>query len=255
MYSTKYIFGFVFVMTSVVALLLAGLFMLWKDASALNESIFNKRAILAAVIGKKDADAMEKNEVVDLFDAKVEQIALDMSGTPLESADVIASGYKGGKAEHIDMAKEKKKDEAERIIPLYVYDTGEEKVYIVSVIGNGLWDNIWGNIALKSDLNTILGTSFDHKGETPGLGAEIKDNPTFPSRFKDKKLYNEAGEYVSVSIIKTGAKDSDPHGVDGISGATVTANGVDEMLKRGIKYYEPYFNSIKSKSKNGNVKG
>jgi len=253
-YSTKYIFGFVFVMTSVVALLLSGLFMGWKEQSAINESIFNKRAILAAVddyLKDENSKTMADEEVVTFFDTNVKQIALDMNGNELSKEEVIAAGYKGGMAEHIEMAKEKKKPEAERIIPFYIFDTGSEKVYIVSVIGNGLWDIIWGNIALKNDLSTIAGTSFDHKGETPGLGAEIKDNPTFPARFKNKEIYNDEGEFVSIDLKKTGAKESNPHAVDGISGATVTAIGVEEMLRRGIQYYEPYFNEIKSKKTTG----
>ena len=81
-------------------------------------------------------------------------------------------------------------------------------------------------------------------GETPGLGAEIKDNPTFANNFKGKKIYKD-GEYVSINVRKGGARDK-WHDVDGISGATVTADGVDEMLYRGIKYYEPYFEKAKS---------
>ena len=146
-------------------------------------------------------------------------------------------------AEKIDMAKERKKPESERLLPLFIYEQGGEKYYIVSVRGNGLWDEIWGNIALESDLSTITGAAFDHKGETPGLGAEIKDNPNFAKKFKGKKIYDE-GEYVSVTVRKGGAKDPE-HDVDGISGATVTADGVTEMLHRGIKYYEPYFKTLK----------
>ena len=107
----------------------------------------------------------------------------------------------------------------------------------------GLWDAIWGYIALQSDMKTIVGAAFDHAGETPGLGAEIKDNPTFPARFKGKEIYTEGGKYVSVGVIKGGARDP-KHEVDGISGATVTADGVSKMLYDGIKYYEPYFKSI-----------
>jgi len=89
----------------------------------------------------------------------------------------------------------------------------------------------------------VVGASFDHAGETPGLGAEIKDNPSFAKQFGGKKIYRD-GEYVSVGVIKGGAKNI-AYEVDGISGATVTANGVGEMLYRGIKYYEPYFGKVK----------
>ncbi|MCB0597465.1 MAG: NADH:ubiquinone reductase (Na(+)-transporting) subunit C, partial [Phaeodactylibacter sp.] len=133
--------------------------------------------------------------------------------------------------------------EAERRLPLYIYEHNGEKFYILSVRGNGLWDEIWGNIALKSDGNTIAGAAFDHKGETPGLGAEIKDNPSFPAQFEGKKIY-EDGQFVSVKVRKGGAKNKE-HEVDAISGATVTSDGVTEMLYRGIEYYQPFLKEVR----------
>jgi Na+-transporting NADH:ubiquinone oxidoreductase subunit C len=237
-------------MTTIVAIVLTALFLGLKDRSDMNEAIFNKRAILSAVksqLGDKDPKNMSDEEVLDIFTKQVKQIALDMSGNEVSVAEVESRGYKGGLAEHIDMKKEKKKAEEDRILPLYIFDTGSSKVYIVSIRGSGLWDDIWGNIALDSDLNTIVGAAFDHQGETPGLGAEIKDNPSFPNMFKGKKIYDNSGKYVSIAAVKGGTKKEDVHEVDVISGATVTSVGVSEMMKRGIKYYEPYFNKLQSK--------
>jgi len=237
-------------MTTLVALVLTLLFSSWKEQSIVNEAIFNKRAILKSVedyIGDTALDDMSDEQVLELFESRFEQTALNMSGEIVESDGIVEAGYKRGKPEDIDMAKEKKKDEDTRIFPFYTFSSDKGKLYILTVRGNGLWDEIWGNIALKEDLNTIAGASFDHKGETPGLGAEIKDNPTFPARFKGKKIYNDAGQYMSINVRKGGAKDP-THDVDGLSGATVTADGVSEMLERCIKYYEPYLNKIKSKT-------
>jgi len=244
MNSTNSVIRFVVIMTAGVALTLALLSTSWGGQIKANEAIFNKRAILGAVSDylTEDPKLMPDGKIEELFGSKVEQIALDMSGAVLTKEDIIASGYKGGKPENIDLAKEKKKPEAERIFPLYIFNSEKGKSYILSIRGSGLWDEIWGNIALKDDLTTIAGATFDHKGETPGLGAEIKDNPTFPSRFKGKKIFNEAGVYTSVDVKKTGGTDGNPYAVDGISGATVTADGVAEMLQRGIKYYLPYLN-------------
>jgi len=236
------------ILTTVVAVVLSILFSSWEGQSKLNEAIFNKRAILSSITDYLDEDPKEmlESEVIRIFDEDVKQVALDMSGNELTSEQIIEAGYKGGRAEDIDMKKEKKKDEAERIFPLYVYNSKQEgNVYIVSVRGNGLWDEIWGNIALKSDFSTIVGANFDHKGETPGLGAEIKDNPAFPAAFKGKTFMNAKGEYIGVDVVKNGSKGS-PHKIDGISGATVTGVGVAEMLIRGVKYYQPYFNKTKS---------
>ena len=232
------------------SIVLTALFLGLKDKSDQNAAIFNKRAILTAVksqLGDKDPKNMDDAEVLDVFNKQVEQISLDMSGNEVSVAEVESRGYKGGKAENIDMKKEKKKPEEDQILPLYIFDTGGSKIYIVSIRGNGLWDEIWGNIALDSDLNTIVGAAFDHQGETPGLGAEIKDNPSFPNMFKGKKIYDDGGKYVSVVSVKGGTTKEDYHEVDVISGATVTSVGVSEMMQRGIKYYEPNFNKIQSK--------
>ena len=222
-------------MTVLVALTLSSLFYGTKDQVAQNADVFNKRAILSAISDKLDKPVSDfsDQDVLTLFEEKVEQKVLDMNGEEIN----------GVMAEKIDMAKEAKKPEADRQLPLFVYNAGGEKVYIVSVRGNGLWNAIWGNVALQSDFTTVVGASFDHAGETPGLGAEIKDNPGFAKQFGGKKIYKE-GEYVSVGVIKGGAKDL-AYEVDGLSGATVTADGVDEMLYRGIKYYEPYFGKAK----------
>jgi len=239
MNSTNKVIGFTLIMTVFVAVLLTGLREVTKEKAALNEELFNKRAILMAVEkhlpdGKKVGDLTDA-DVGNIFSTNIEQVGLNMAGEPVE----------GVLAEDIDMAKERKKPEADRLLPLYVYTQGDEKFYIISIRGNGLWDEIWGNIALESDLSTITGAAFDHKGETPGLGAEIKDNPGFSAQFAGKSIYDEQGNYTSVVVRKGGARDP-KHDVDGVSGATVTCDGVTEMLQRGIKYYEPYFEKLKS---------
>lgn len=234
-------------MTAIVALSLAFLFFGLKPIHMKNEAVYNKKAILSAVAEQLPVEfsKISDEEVSDIFNNDVEQMVLDMQGNVLTPEQVAAAGYPGGKAEDVDMKQEKKKPEADRILPLYVYTTDSgEKYYIVSVRGNGLWDEIWGNIALKQDLSTIAGVAFDHVSETPGLGAEIKDNPSWKAQFKGKEIYDESGKFTSIDIVKGGARDDNPHAVDGLTGATITANGVDAMLERGLKYYEPYFEKI-----------
>lgn len=225
------------ILTVSTALLLTGIREITKEKAALNEEIFNKRAILGAVEshlpdGKKLGDLTDQ-DILDIFANQIEQVSLNMEGKPVE----------GVPAEKIDLAQEKKKPEAERLLPLFVYKNGEEKYYILSVRGKGLWDEIWGVIALESDLNTVTGVAFDHKSETPGLGAEIKDNPGFGKQFQGKKIY-EGDNFVSVLVKKGGAVEGNLHQVDGITGATITSNGVTEMLQRGISLYLPYLQTL-----------
>lgn len=247
MHSNNYIIIFVLVLTSIVALVLSFMSTSLRTTHELNEAIFNKRAILSAIQTKFDTpiDDMADAKILEIFEEKIEQKVIDAEGNELTKEEVEALGYKGGMAEHVKMDKEKKKDPANRVFPVFTYNSDDGSIYIVSVRGNGLWDEIWGNIAIKDDFKTVVGAAFDHKGETPGLGAEIKDNPGFSAQFQGKSLYNEEGEYTSVVVKKGGAKEP-LYQVDGISGATVTADGVTDMLYNGIKYYQPYFEKLKS---------
>ncbi len=224
-------------MTTIVALVLGLLFFGLKPIHERNEAISNKRAILAAVSDYLPTPITElgDDEVLELFNNNVEQFVIQPDGDIDE--ELVA--------ENIDLAAERKKPEIERRYPLFVYNSDGEKFYVLSIRGNGLWDEIWGIIALKSDLATIAGASFDHKGETPGLGAEIKDNPKFAEQFADKRIFDYNGTYRSVLVRKGGAKDP-VYEVDGLTGATVTANGVSEMLNRGIAYYLPYIKKLQA---------
>lgn len=226
-------------MTLVVAGVLSGLKMATADMVARNEEVFNKRAILAAVAGPiQNSGEVMVNELSDqeveaIFDEQVRQIVLDADGAIVENSVAL----------DIDMAKERKKDAAERKFPLYEFDLDGERYYIFSVIGSGLWDIIWGNIALESDLNTIAGVSFDHAGETPGLGAEIKDNNGWKQQFVKKQIFQE-GKLVGINVRKGGAKTE--YDVDGLSGATITGDGVTDMIYNGMSAYETFINEKRS---------
>ena len=116
--------------------------------------------------------------------------------------------------------------------------------YIIPLRGSGLWDAIWGYIALKSDINTIQGAVFDHKAETAGLGAEITQQ-WFMDRFKDEKVFNQSGQLVGIRVSKTNNDpkdfDKNDHEVDAISGATITGDGVTNMIIERLTHYLPYF--------------
>ena len=139
----------------------------------------------------------------------------------------------------------------ERSLPVFKYmnETDPEKVeaYILPLYGNGLWNRIYGFVALENDLNTIKGISFGHIGETPGLGARI-GSQEIQSRYKDKKIY-DGNEIVSVTMVKGETKDPSmygPHEVDGMSGSTLTANGVNAMLKGYLECYEGFIEKTKN---------
>lgn len=231
---------FSLVMTSISAFILAGLFYATGPMAKKGEEVFNKRAILGAVKDYvQDYENLSDDQVLTIFN-KIESVALDLNGNIVD----------GVMADKIDLAQERKKPEADRVLPFFKYSHEGKNYYILSVRGKGLWDDIWGYVAVESDLRTIAGASFDHKGETPGLGAEIKDNPSFSSNFIGKTIYDKDGTYNPVTVSK-GAAKANTNSVDGISGATITGDGVGKMVVKWLKYYEPYLNKIKSETKMG----
>lgn len=234
-------------MCTIVALILAGMYNFLKPIHDRNEAAYNKKAVLMAVADHIDAEFAELDDagIQEIFDAQIEQVVVDVYGDKMEAATVESMGYVGGMAENVDMAKEAKKDEEDKLLPVFIFTKSDgKKYYILHTRGKGLWDAIWGNIAFEDDLNTIAGISFDHVTETPGLGAEIKDNVAWARQFVGKKIYDDQGSFKSVYVRKGGAKDP-VYEVDGISGATITADGVTEMLSRGLKYYEPFLKTVK----------
>ena len=141
----------------------------------------------------------------------------------------------------IDMANAIKTESMEREVPLYVAQLEDQTYYIVPLRGKGLWGPIWGYLSLEADGNTVVGANFAHKSETPGLGAEIT-TPMFTEPFKGKQI-SDAGEFKSIAVVKKGTANND-YAVDGISGGTITSNGVDEMLKDCLKPYASYFKNL-----------
>ena len=112
--------------------------------------------------------------------------------------------------------------------------------YVVPVYGAGLWGAIWGYVSLNEDKNTVYGTYFSHASETPGLGAEIATEH-FQDEFKNKQVLE--GESIALSVVKNGKVENPDFQVDGISGGTITSNGVDAMLKGCMAHYTKFLTS------------
>jgi Na+-transporting NADH:ubiquinone oxidoreductase subunit C len=122
--------------------------------------------------------------------------------------------------------------------------------YVLPLRGKGLWGPIWGFIAVKSDGKTVNGAVFDHKSETPGLGAEIS-TLKFMAQFEGKLLFDDQGNFSSIKVVKGGVANSNiqpPYGVDAVSGGTITSKGLEKMLEDCIIKYVPYLKEIQNKT-------
>jgi len=160
--------------------------------------------------------------------------------------DSLGNDKQGVTAFTVDLKKQLALPASERDLPVYkcTLEDGGVK-YIIPVRGKGLWGPIWGYVALNADCNTIYGAVFDHKGETPGLGAEISTD-WYQARFVGKKLYNNEMKFVSIQVMKAGkADESNPHQVSAISGGTITSKGVEQMLKETIMPYQEFFKKVR----------
>ena len=115
----------------------------------------------------------------------------------------------------------------------YECEIDGQKKTVYSVNGMGLWGGISGFIAVDADNNTIYGVYFNHESETAGLGAEIKDNVKWQQKFRGKKIHKDGVKGIALGVEKD-APASDPNNVDAVTGATLTSNGVDQMLKEGL---------------------
>jgi len=223
--SNLYTFIFAIVMVVVVASALAFTATTLKPLQAENVRKEKMQSILSTI-----GVNVDRNEAGNLFTDYVKQeVSLNADGT--ENTEVDAFG--------IDLMKETKKPAEEQAFPLYIAEKEGKTYYVVPLWGAGLWKEIWGYVALAEDKNTIIGASFDHAGETPGLGAEINQS-WYEDQYIGKTILDDSGEFVSVTAVKGGADPNDMHAVDGISGGTITSEGVNKMLDERLKNYLPY---------------
>jgi len=223
--SNVYTFIFAIVMVVVVAAALAFTATTLKPLQAENVKNEKMQNILSTIGVDVDRDNASTK-----FDEFIkQQLALQADGSVNDSVDAFK----------LNLHKETKKAHEEQNYPIYIAEKEGKTFYVVPLYGAGLWDAIWGYIALESDKNTIIGASFDHAGETPGLGAEINQS-WYEDQYIGKTIFDENNNFVSVKAVKGGAKVGDMHGVDAISGGTITSDGVTNMVEERLKNYIPY---------------
>lgn len=228
--SNRYVFIYASVMVIVVALVLSMAATLLRPLQERNMRIEKMQNILSTI-----GIPAPRSQAIELFEQyiKVAKV-LNHLGEEIE-----------GDAFEVDMQDENRKPLEQRQLPMFIAEVDGELFYIVPIRGNGLWGPIWGYLSFREDMTTIAGANFDHSSETPGLGAEISD-PPFQQQFIGKRIFDDAGEFRPVVVVRGGARPDDPHGVDAISGGTITSNGVTAMLRNGLEVYKPYFEKKKT---------
>ena len=227
--SNAYTFLFATVMVLVVASALAFTASALKDLQNANVRKEKMQNILATIGVTTDRDQAET-----LYQ---KYITSAISLTEEGSVDTEVNAFE------INLNNELKKPVSKQRFPLYEADVDGKKYFIIPLRGAGLWNAIWGYIALEEDKNTIKGAVFDHVGETAGLGAEITQK-WFQDRFLGEKVFDTNGTLVGINVSKTNNDpkdlDKEDHEVDAISGATITGDGVTAMIMERLTHYLPY---------------
>ena len=233
----RYIFFYITVLTVIVAALLSAAALVlqpFQQANVNNEKMMN--ILQAADVNVEGANVQE------LFNKDcVKMMLVNSKGEVVEEC---TSDYTKFRAFTMNLKDElyKRDNGQDFVLPIIVINNGKENVNVVQLEGAGLWGPIWGYIGMTSDFQNVVGVVFDHKSETPGLGAEIT-TVNFRDQFKGKTIFS-GGKFVSIDVVKGGvanlAADLQKHSVDAISGGTITSQGVNNMIENVLGSYLPY---------------
>lgn len=229
--SNSYTIVYAAVLVVIVAFLLAFVFQALRPAQEANVALDKQKQILYSlnIRGLQDQAAAAKYKEVVIADE-----VIDANG------NVVDKGSKGGTSAGFKLNSG---DFKAGKLAVYVCSVNGQTKYVIPVYGMGLWGPISGYIALNDDKSTIYGTYFNHESETAGLGAEIKDNQKWQEQFLGKKLFKGADRNaIAISVLKK--RDSnDPNSVDAVTGATLTCNGVTDMLHDCLGQYIKFLNA------------
>lgn len=232
--SNVFTFGFAIALVIVVGSTLAILVTFLKPYQVKNER--DKKMI--SILGAVNVEANREN-AQELYDQYItDSYVINSKGEVIESE--IPAFEIDKKKEY----KDKTIAPEDRIFPVFIAEKDGESYYIMTMAGVGLWGPIWGFAAVGKDLSTIYGVRFAHKGETPGLGAEISSYDQFQEQWEGKMIRNEDGSFHPMLVSKTPADPNDLYAVDGITGGTITSKALEEMVNRTMVVYTFYFQTL-----------
>ena len=227
----------------IVGTLLAAIDSSLKDKIRINEILEKQQNILYAI----GINENEGNNVSFIAAEKAEE-----EFNKYITKQIYIQGdeiIEDNKAYLIDVKKQKalaKDSSHERKLPLFIAQKDGRNLYVAPIRGKGLWDAIWAYVSVDEDM-VIRGIYFDHKAETPGLGANIKQR-FFMDDFIGESLLDYQGNFKGVTVSKTNLdpknEDKYDNEVDAIAGSTITGDGVTAMIRSDLSLYQPYFNSL-----------
>lgn len=257
--SVGYTIGFAAALCLVCGVFVAGSAVALKDRQDANKRLDKQKKVLSVAGLIEEGASPSPAEVEDLFSTRIVAKAVDIDkGVYSDSIDVASFDQR--KAAKDPATSVEAPDNGAKVarvpnhaVVYQVVDGGSVEQIILPIEGKGLWSTLYGFVSLDTDMNTVKGLTFYEHAETPGLGGEV-DNPKWKAGWADRKVYGDDGE-VALKVIKgkAGPPSEDPHAVDGLSGATLTSNGVSYTLEFwfGEDGFGPFIENVKSGKVNG----
>ncbi|RFC53452.1 NADH:ubiquinone reductase (Na(+)-transporting) subunit C [Brumimicrobium aurantiacum] len=230
-----YTFAFSIILVIVVGVILSSLSIGLKPLKKANVEVKKKMSILSALgVESTRKDGSDKYEKYIKDSYVISHNGVLQENLPEEKQAFSLDVQKQFRDKTIKVE--------DRLYPIFEAEKDGTTLFVLPVVGKGLWGPIWGFVALADDYETIVGTSFDHKGETPGLGAEIAQS-FFEDRYIDEKIAIN-GSFTPISVVQNGSGFEDQK-VDGITGGTITSKGVEKMVNETMEVYYKYFSKNK----------
>ena len=227
--SNSYTIIYSAVIVVIVAFLLAFVFQALKPMQDANVALDKKKQILNSLnirdLSNEEADAKYKEVVI--ADEVID-----------EKGKIVEAGTQGGEKAGFKLES---KDYKAGTLALYICKVNGSRKYVIPVYGMGLWGPISGYIALNEDKATVYGAYFNHESETAGLGAEIKDNVAWQEKFQGKKVFTSGDDKTIALGVEKNVTDPATQ-VDAVTGATLTSNGVRDMLHEALGKYLTFLN-------------
>ena len=235
--STGYTVGFAALVCVLCGIGVAGAAVALKPRQDENKVLDQQKQVLLVAGLLKPGQAANPAEIKALFDKNIRPEVINLKTGAL-AKDIKAEGFDQRRAQKDPATSTAAPDNAAKVFRLpnnalvyHVLKDGKTDMLILPIEGYGLWSVLYGYLALDDDTNTVKGITFYAHAETPGLGGEV-DNPKWKAGWAGRKIFDDKGQ-VALSVIKgqAGPAPADPHHVDGLSGATITSNGVTNLVK------------------------
>lgn len=251
-HSTGYTIGFAALVCVVCGIGVASAAVALADRQAENKKLDQQKQVLsvAGLIG--EGEKLTPDEIKKRFADNIKVEVVDLkTGGPAQGIDALSFDQR--KAQKDPATSREAPANNAKVLRLpnnalvyKVVKAGKVDTVILPIEGYGLWSTLYGFLAMSDDANTIKGITFYQHGETPGLGGEV-DNPKWKSLWPGRKAYDAQGvPQISVIKGKAGPAKDDPYKVDGLSGATITSNGVSNLVKfwLGADGFGPYLKKL-----------